>query len=108
MTPIPQPTIVFVPKETKEKDFAWFKSNGFAVKNASWDWSNEDIANLHQAVKDISKNPDSVHLKKEEDDTIYYYISQYYLNGVIDPKQVKHKFMKMHFINADEDDASDE
>src|SRR5882672_9594658 len=76
----------------KYETTTWDKllAKGFIVKDAKFQWTAELNEQLHQALKDIAKDPQIVHVKD-----IYYWISHYKFNGMIPVKHVKKKVVQL-------------
>ena len=64
---------------------------GFTVKSDHFDWTDENIEELKQAVIEINKSPNDI-----EVDDIYYYISHYKFHGKISTEQVKKKIKQLY------------
>lgn len=64
---------------------------GFTIKSDYYNWTEETIQELKQALIDINKLPDDI-----EVEDIYYYISHYKFHGKISPEQIKKKIKQLY------------
>ena len=68
---------------------------GFAVKKTSWEWSDNEILQLKQAIQNIAKNPQQIKVQNW-----HYHIAHNIFFGIIPVKAIKKKiFELLHTMN---------